>query len=97
MLSVVGYHACLCWWPGGVRWQQDRDHVSIRAQQRWRSHGYALRLAELVKMFIALFLFGSGKDWTAEIANLAFAEQPYQTRNEIRNLVLSVICQPCAQ
>jgi len=42
MLSVVGYHACLCCWPGGVRWQQDRDHVPIRAQQRRRSRGYAL-------------------------------------------------------
>jgi len=48
-------------------------------------------------MLIALFLFGNGRDWTAEIANLAFAKEPYQTRNEIRNFVLSVIRQPCAQ
>jgi len=97
MLTVVGYQACLCCWQGGVRWQEGRDHVSIPTQQRRRSRGYALRLAELVKMLIALPLFGNGKNWTAEIANLAFAEEPYQTRNEIRNFVLSVVHQPCAQ
>ena len=70
-----------------VRWPGGRGHVPIPAQQGRRSRGPTLRLAELLEMLIALPLFGNWEKWMAEIANLAFAEEPYQTRNEIRNFV----------